>query len=128
MPLSDVAGLVAEAAADQPDRLAVVEAGGRGVTWAELDHEVDLVASGLGAQASPVPVNPGSTAAELARMIADSGARMVVADPDTVTAVREAVGSAGDDAGPRIVVIAATLRPGERSYDHLRAGVVRPVP
>ncbi len=30
-----------------------------------------------------MPVNPRSTAGELARMIADSGSRMVVADADT---------------------------------------------
>ena len=45
----------------------------------------------LRAQAVAVPVNPRATAGELARMIADSGARLVVADADTVATVREAV-------------------------------------
>ncbi len=36
----DVSALVAEAAADRPDALALVEAGGRSVTWAELEDEV----------------------------------------------------------------------------------------
>ena len=155
MPPADVAGLVATAAADHPDRLAVVEAGGRGMTWAELDDEVDRVASGLSdagivagyrvliavgnrlefvttylgtlrAQAVAVPVNPGSTAAELARVLTDSGARLVVADPDTVTAVRAAV--AGLEVPLRVVVVGATLQPGERSYDHLRTSPVRRVP
>ena len=36
------------AAADEsPDRLALVEAGGRGMTWAELDDEVGRLATGL---------------------------------------------------------------------------------
>ena len=116
----DVAALVGEAARDLPDRLAVVEAGGRGLTWSGLDDEVDRVASGLGAhgilaghrvmiamgnriefvttylgilraQAVAVPVNPGSTVTELAAMLVDSGARAVVVDAATVDAVREAV-------------------------------------
>ena len=49
--MHDVADLVAEAAAEQPDALAVVEAGGRSLTWAELDDEVARVATGLGAPA-----------------------------------------------------------------------------
>ncbi|WP_278257454.1 AMP-binding protein [Nocardioides convexus] len=84
------------AARDLPGRLAVVEAGGRGLTWAGLDDEVGRVASGLGAlgvlaghrvllvlgnriefvttylgvlraQAVAVPVNPGSTVTEPGR-------------------------------------------------------------
>ena len=164
MPLTDVAALVTAAAAEHPERLAVVEAGGRGMTWAELDAEVDRIASGLGAsgivaghrvmiaagnrlefvttylgilraQAVAVPVNPGSTPAELARMIVDSGSRMVVADPGTVAAVRDAVRAMEEWEGegapltqPRLVVVGATLQPAERSYDHLRSSAVRPVP
>ena len=172
----DVAELVATAAAESPDRLAVVEAGGRSVTWAQLDDEVGRVATGLGAagivaglrvmlvlgnriefvttylgtlraQAVAVPVNPTATPGELARMIADSGSRMVVADTTTVTRVREAVAFldralAGDLQGaddvdpgvlarltlPRVVVVGGTLLPGERSYDHLRADSARSIP
>ena len=92
-----------------------------GVTWAELDDEVGRIATGLGAAGIVAghrvmivlgnriefvstlprrPAGPGGrrtgepdarTAGELARMIADSGSRMVVADVDTVTAVRGAV-------------------------------------
>ncbi|TYL54817.1 long-chain fatty acid--CoA ligase [Nocardioides sp. BGMRC 2183] len=120
----DVAALVAEAAADLPSSLAVVETSGRGVTWSELDAEVSRVATGLGragivaghrvmlalgnriefvtaylgvlrAQAVAVPVNPGSAVPELARMIDDSGARLVVADAATVDAVRAALAIAG---------------------------------
>ncbi|SDN50548.1 long-chain acyl-CoA synthetase [Nocardioides szechwanensis] len=174
--VTDVADLVTAAAEESPDRLALVEAGGRSLTWAQLDQEVSRIATGLGAagvvaglrvmsalgnriefvttylgtlraQAVAVPVNPSSTPGELARMIVDSGSRMVVADGTTVSAVREAVallGRAldGDIEGlgevdpdvmarvtlPRIVVVGATLLPGERSYDHLRADTPRPSP
>lgn len=184
--MTDVADLVEAAAAQSPDKLAIVEAGGRSLTWAQLDDEVGRVATGLGAagivaghrvmvamgnriefvttylgilraQAVAVPVNPRATAGELARMLADSGARMVVTDVDTVRAVREAAaiiaraldpeggtddseGSAAGQEGrldadlvdravqPRVVAVGATLLPGERSYDHLRADTARPVP
>ncbi|KRC52789.1 MULTISPECIES: AMP-binding protein [unclassified Nocardioides] len=118
----DVAALVRAAALDLPERLAVVEAGGRGLTWSGLDDEAARVASGLGttgvvaghrvmlvlgnriefvtsylgilrAQAVAVPVNPGSTVTELAAMLVDSGARTVVVDADTVEVVRAAVAS-----------------------------------
>lgn len=170
--MRDVAELVSVAAAESPDRLAVVETGGRSLTWAGLDDEVGRVATGLGAagivgghrvliavgnrlefvttylgvlraQAVAVPVNPRATSGELARMIADSGSRMVVADVDSISTVRQAVAvvasavAGGDDLAPelaaravlpRVVVIGATLLPGERSYDHLRADTARPVP
>jgi long-chain acyl-CoA synthetase len=174
--VTDVAELVTLAAEESPDRLALVEAGGRSLTWAQLEQEVGRVATGLGAagivggfrvmlvlgnriefvttylgtlraQAVAVPVNPLSTPGELARMVADSGSRMVVADGDTVTAVREASSLLqraldGDTDGmgtvdpdvvarlvvPRVVVVGTTLLPGERSYDHLRADTPRPAP
>ncbi len=173
---TDVAGLLAAAAAESPDRLALVEAGGRTLTWADLDDEVGRLATGLSAsglvagqrvlmalgnriefvttylgvlraQAVAVPVNPRATAGEIARMTADSGARIVVADADTVAVVREAMdllarAVAGDATAlervdddlleravtPRVVVAGATLQPGERSYDHLRADAARWVP
>src|SRR4051794_37063355 len=120
MPTHDVSSLVAEAALDRPDILAVVESGGRSVTWGVLEDEVARVATGLGAagvvagqrvlitmgnriefvtaylgvlraQVVAVPVNPRATAGELARMIADSGSGLVVADAETVATVRDAV-------------------------------------
>ena len=115
----DLADLVAEAAGERPEALAVVEAGGRSLTWAELEDEVARVATGLAAagvvagqrvllalgnrlefvttylgvlraQVVAVPVNPRSTVDELARLIADSGSCLAVADSRTVGAVREA--------------------------------------
>lgn len=161
----DVAALVHAAARDLPDRLAVVEAGGRGLTWSGLDDEVARVASGLGAlgvlaghrvmlvlgnriefvttylgvlraQAVAVPVNPGSTVVELAGLLVDSGARTVVADGDTLAAVREAVArtevaaAAHDEQRPlpRLVVVGDGAAAHETSYDDLRAAEVRPVP
>ncbi|MBU2695054.1 class I adenylate-forming enzyme family protein [Pimelobacter sp. 30-1] len=161
----DVAALVAAAAADHPDRLAVVEAGGRGLTWAELDDEVSRVATGLGtagvvaghrvmivlgnrlefvttylgvlrAQAVAVPVNPGSTVVELAGMLVDCGARLVVVDDQTAEPVRTATGrsevtaAARDESRPlpRLVVVGAPSAPDELGYDDLRAEEARPVP
>src|SRR5688500_9792766 len=117
---SSVSALLTAAAEQSPDSLAVTETAGRGVTWAQLDDEVDRVSVGFGlhglvagnramivvgnriefittylgalrAQLVAVPVNPKSTANELARVLADSGSRMVVADPESITTVREAV-------------------------------------
>jgi long-chain acyl-CoA synthetase len=174
-PATDVADLLAQAAEESPERLALVEAGGRSVTWRELEDEVGRLATGLGAagvvagyrvmvvmgnriefvscylavlraQAVAVPVNPSSTAGELARMVADSGARLVVADADTAGQVRAAValleqevdadrpvGSIESDlmarvVKPRVVVAGGTTEAGERSYDDLRADTARPVP
>jgi long-chain acyl-CoA synthetase len=174
-PATDVADLLTRASAEDPDRLAIVESAGRRVTWGELEDEVGRLATGLGtagivaghrvmvvlgnriefvsaylavlrAQAVAVPVNPTSQAGELARMIADSGARLVIAEADTVVAVRDAVrgldeararehpdGSIEADflarlVVPRVVVVDAELQPGERSFDDLRADTARPVP
>ena len=92
-----------------------METSGRRLTWADLDSEVDRVATGLGdagvvagqrvllamgnrvelvttylaalrAQLVAVPVNPRAKVEELAWMIADSGARLVVADSAAVAA------------------------------------------
>ncbi|HYJ28333.1 MAG TPA: AMP-binding protein, partial [Nocardioides sp.] len=119
MPHDDISALVADAADDVPDRQALVESGGRSLTWAGLEDEVARIATGLGAhgiragqrvmiavgnriefvttylgvlraQVVAVPVNPRSTPGELARMVADSGSRMVVADETALDAVRAA--------------------------------------
>ena len=159
MSVPDVAALVATAAADAGDRLAVVEAGGRGMTWAELDREVTRVATGLGAagivaghrvlmavgnrlefvttylgvlraQAVAVPVNPGSTTSELTRMLTDSGARLAVADGDTVETVRAAVVAVkeAEDRSVSTVVVGALALADEQSYDDLRAVEPRELP
>ena len=152
--------LLRRAAADAPDRTALVEAGGRRVTWAELDAEADAVAHGLDAQGLvagyrvviamgnrvelvaayfgvlrarlvAVPVNPRSTTGELARMLGDCGARLVLADQGTVQTVRQAVAGLEDALTgaddelrsrgfvPRVVVAGPPTLPGETSYDDL---------
>jgi long-chain acyl-CoA synthetase len=173
MPTHDVSSLVAEAALDRPDMFAVVESGGRSVTWAELEDEVARIATGLGAaglvagqramvamgnriefvtaylgvlraQVVAVPVNPQATTGELARMIADSGSRVVVADADTIAAVREAValvraalaGETDELDGdllerafePRVYVVGVDPGEGEQAFAALRAVAPRPVP
>jgi long-chain acyl-CoA synthetase len=171
MPTS-VSALLTAAALESPSSLAVTETAGRSVTWAQLEDEVDRVSVGYGlhglvagnrvmivvgnrlefittylgalrAQLVAVPVNPRSTAVELARVLVDSGSRMVVTDPDSVTTVREAVrlverAKAGELdydpealAGlgtPRLVVIGSTLLPEERGYDHLSSSHGRALP
>ncbi len=153
--ITDVSELVAIAADESPERLAVVEAGGRSLTWLALEDEVARLATGLGhigalaghrvmvvmgnrlefvtsylgvlrAQAVAVPVNPKSTADEIERMLADSGARVVIADGDTGAVVREAVSRLGS--APRVVLVGAPAADGEMPYDDVLAPEARPVP
>jgi long-chain acyl-CoA synthetase len=167
---SNVAQLLGVAAEREPGRIALVEAtSGRRVTWRELDALVDAVAHGLStvgmvaghrvviavgnriefvaaylgalrARLVAVPVNPRSATGELVRMIADSGARMVFADADTVETVRAAVGGVtealeGADeatrsrfARPHVVAIDAAARAGEHAWADLVAETGRPTP
>ena len=158
---SNLAELLSRAAEAAADKVALVEAStGRRVTWAELDAEASRVAHGLAeiglvagyrvviavtnriefvtaylgalrARMIAVPVNPRSTTGELVRMIADCGARTVVADQETITTVRSAVSGLHDALEgaddelrarafvPRIVVARSRTVPGEMSYDEL---------
>ncbi len=167
---ANVAELLAAAAHRSGEAVAVVEpATGRGATWRELDDAATRVAAGLGtlgavagnrvvlvvanrvelvaayfgllrAQLVAVPVNPRAATGELVRMVADSGARLVVADRSTVTAVRAAVAGLGDaleaaDEGlrartplPHVVVLDAPTLPGETSYADLVAALPAPLP
>jgi long-chain acyl-CoA synthetase len=173
LPAHDLTALVREAASEQSDKLAVVESGGRSLTWAQLEDEVRRIATGLGetgivaghrvmiatgnriefvttylgvlrAQAVAVPVNPGATPFEMARMIADSGSRLVVADETTVGPVRdglrllkEALEGIEEGWDPDILTRAAQARvvtvgvepaEGERSHDELRSDSPREIP
>src|SRR5690242_19979567 len=154
---TNVADLLATAAREEPDRIALSEAAtGRTVTWAALDDLADRVAHGLStagmvagyrvmiattnriefvatylgvlrARMVAVPINPRSATGEVVRMLVDSGSRMVVADDTTIGTIRSAVvgvseaQAASEQPGPkpRLVSIATTLEPGERSWDHL---------
>lgn len=157
MPRTDISALVAEAAAEVPDRQALVEAGGRTLTWSGLEDEVGRIATGLGAygiragqrvmvvvgnriefvttylgvlraQVVAVPVNPRSTPGEVARMVADSGTRLVVTDETALETVRAALAELVDAPAPTVVVTGAEPGAGEVALDALRAEVVRPVP
>ncbi|KRE95610.1 hypothetical protein ASG76_08250 [Nocardioides sp. Soil774] len=158
MPRNDISAFVAEAADDVPGRQALVESGGRSLTWAQLEDEVARIATGLGAhgiragqrvmvvvgnriefvttylgvlraQVVAVPVNPRSAPGEVARMVADSGTRLVVVDETALDVVRAGLRELPDDvAAPTVVVTGAEPGPGELSFAELRADVVRPVP
>ncbi len=120
MQRTDISAFVAEAAEEVPERQALVESGGRSLTWAQLEDEVGRIATGLGAegiragqrvmlvvgnriefvtaylgvlraQVVAVPVNPRSAPGEIARMIADSGTRLVVVDESALDVVRQAL-------------------------------------
>ena len=164
---SNVAELLRRAARDEPDKIALSEAStGRTVTWSGLDDLADRVVRGLGdagvvagyrvvlatantiefvaayfgalrAGVVAVPVSPRSPTGELVRILADSGARVVLSDGATVTAVRAAVRGLGEaleasgrdrTAQPRVVTVGTTLEPGERSGDQLVASPGRPGP
>jgi long-chain acyl-CoA synthetase len=167
---SNLADLLSRAAEQNPDKVALVEpASGRRVTWGELDAEVSRFAGGLSrmglvagfrvvlcvgnriefvtgylgalrARLVAVPVNPRSATGELVRMLADCGARVVLADPATVTSVRAAVAGLEDaldgadeelrarTAVPRIVVAGAPTVPGELSYADVVSAAPTQVP
>ena len=168
-----VADLVALSAARDGGRDALVETSGRRLTWADLDSEVDRVATGLGdagvvagqrvllamgnrvelvttylaalrAQLVAVPVNPRAKVEEVAWMIADSGARLVVADSAAVAEgraagvlVREALAGSRDVLDddvvararePRLVVVGSDPQSAdELAFDVLRASEARPL-
>lgn len=93
-------------------------------------NRIEFVATYFGvlrARMVAVPVNPRSATGEVVRMLVDSGARMVVADSSTIGTVRGAVAGVAEaleavdeqTPRPRVVTVATTLEPGERSWDHL---------
>lgn len=164
---SNVAELLSRAVAEEPEKIVLSEAAtGRTATYSGLEdlvqrvvqglsdagmvagyrvmvatsNSIEFVAAYLGALRAGmvvVPVNPRSATGELIRMLADSGTRMVIADPGTISSVREAAGGLGEAmeaagyepaARPRIVTVGTTLAPGERSWDQLIATRGRPVP
>ncbi|MCY7402667.1 MAG: acyl--CoA ligase [Nocardioides sp.] len=157
MQRTDISAFVAEAAEEVPERQALVESGGRTLTWEQLEDEVARLATGLGvegiragqrvmivignriefvttylgvlrAQGVAVPVNPRSAAGEVARMIADSGTRLVVVDESALDVLRQALAELGDAPAPRVAVVGADPGAGEMAFAALRADVVRPVP
>jgi len=129
---SNLADLVRAAAADKPDKPALLFHD-ISKTWGELDARVDAVARGLrGLGLAPgdrvavhlgntpdfvavyfgvlragmvaLPLNTGYTTDELAYALGDSGARLVVTAPDTLAAVLAV------PAGPEHVVVSGAAR------------------
>ncbi len=150
--------LLAHTAAQRPDAVALIDAeSGVRLTWPELEDAVARCATGLSAQGLvagnrvaiaignraelvvlhlaalrarlvSVPVNPRSATGELLRVVADSGARLLVADPTTadparavVTGLREALPHDGRAGAPRLVVLDAPVAGDELAYDALLA-------
>ncbi len=161
IPTSNVAELVRKRSARDADRTAIVD-GDREVTWAELDRRVDDVArglSGLGLVAGnrvalalvnsiefvesylavlrggmvAVPIYPHSAVGEVARLLADSGSRLCLADAATIATVRNASAGiddalhAADELGkrrthvPGVVPVGVPALPGETPYAELSA-------
>lgn len=152
VPVPNVAELLRKHVADRPDRVALVD-GERSVSWRELDEQVDALARGLAelgliggqrvaiglsnsiefvvcylavlrAGMVAVPLNPTSTAGEFARVLGDSGSRVVVVGPDAILPVRQAVGGASV---PVVVAVGGPALPGERAYDDVLATAGRAV-
>jgi len=94
----------------------------------------------LRARLVAVPVNPRSATGELVRMVADSGARLIVADSTTISSARavarglhEALEGADEDLraranDPRLVGLDCALEKGEVSFDDLLAADAAELP
>jgi long-chain acyl-CoA synthetase len=167
---ANLAELLARAAAGSPDRVALVDASTqRTMAWAELDDAVSRVAGGLAEQGLvagnrvvvatanriefvvvhlavlrarlvAVPVNPRSATGELVRMVAASGARLIVADSTTISSARavarglhEALEGADPElraraADPRLVGLDCAVEAGEVAFDALLASTPATLP
>lgn len=152
---ANIAELLRDTATQYPDRIGVIE-GERRLTWAQIDHEVDALAAGLlqrGVRAGDriamlcgnsvefvvsyfailragliaVPLNPAYTAPEVAVLLADSGARIMLFAQPLHTVAQDAceanpgcegiaIGSAEWDAliqSGRNAVLAEVATPGD---------------
>jgi long-chain acyl-CoA synthetase len=174
-----VADLLSRAAAEAPDAVALVAAAsGVGTTWSALDEAATRIARGLEEQGLvagnrvalvaanraelvpvylgvlrarmvAVPVNPQAATGELLRVVADSGARLVVADRSAVDAARLVVagladvvkagvtgagvvtagpGLHADGPAPRLATLDCPAGPGELTVEGLLAVAPGPLP
>jgi long-chain acyl-CoA synthetase len=152
IPATNVADLLRSRANHDPAKTALID-GERRVTWAELDRRVDEVAGGLAAQGLvggnrvalallnsvafveaylavlragivAVPIYPQSSADEVTRILADSAARLCIADSQTAETVRSAVASFVEATPPRVVPVGVPPLPEEIAYDDLTASAV----
>ena len=97
-----------------------------------IGNRIELVVlhlAALRARLVSVPVNPRSATGELLRMVADSGARLLVADATTVDPARAVVTGPAGGAGrarartgaPRLVVLDSPVAGDEIGYESLLA-------
>ena len=136
---ANLADLVRDAAGSRPAHPALI-AGGRTLTWAQVDASVDVATAGYqGLGLTPgdrvvlllgnvpefvaayfgalrgglvaVPANTGSTASELGGLLADSGARAVVFDRTAAAAIRQTEAAAG-----LIRIVVGAPAPGETAF------------
>ena len=135
---ANLADLVRDAAGSRPEHPAVI-AGGRTLSWAQVDASVDVATAGyqglglvpgdrvvlllgnvpefvaayfgaLRAGLVAVPANTGSTASELGTLLADSGARAVVFDRSAAAAIRQT------EAADLIRIVVGAPAPGEKAF------------
>lgn len=159
MAVTNVAELPFRRAARDGSKVAMVD-GERRVTWSELDGAVDDLSRGLASSGLvggqrvaialenslefvitylaclrsgmvAVPINPTTTTGEVARMLAETGARWCFADTSTIGAVRGAVSGISDALEgerdtvpmsaviPKVALVGAPVLPGETSYEDL---------
>ena len=130
----------------------------RSVGWRELDEAADAVARGLSARGLvaghrvalvmanrvdlpiayfgilrggmvAVPINPRSTASEIARMLGDSGARVVLVDEAGVAQTRQALATlAADHPRPSVVVDGCEADEHETTFADFLAGATGTAP
>ncbi len=153
--MANVADLLRIPTSRSPEDVAIID-GACEVSWEQLTAVVDAIGRGLAgwglfgghrvalalansaefvatylavlrAGMVAVPLNPTSTAREFATVLADCGARAVVADGPSLPAVRRAVAGldAADDpvqpSAPVIVAVGTAPEGGGRSFDELAA-------
>jgi long-chain acyl-CoA synthetase len=157
--VTNVADLVHAPTRSKPQSVALID-GERELTWSDLSSAVDHLAgafASLGVFARhrvsialpnsvefvvaylavlrsgmvAVPLNPGFTSDEYARVLADCAPRVVLAGPSSLDAVRQAVAAVHPStaAPPLTVVVGAEADPAraERSFAELTALPVTPV-
>ncbi|HEY5033362.1 MAG TPA: AMP-binding protein [Actinomycetes bacterium] len=150
---ANLADLVRDAAGSSPEHPALI-AGGRTLTWAQVEAAVDVAAAGyqglglapgdrvvlllgnvpefvsayfgaLRAGLVAVPANTGSTPVELGTLLLDSGARAVVFDRTAAAAIRQT-----EAAAELIRVVVGAPAPGEKAFGSFsgapRAHATRP--
>lgn len=154
IPPVNVAELVGRAAAGRGGETALVD-GDRRVTWRDLDRAISETAGGLvslglvaghrvavamansvefvvtylavlRAGLVAVPFSTVSRPREVARMLADSGARVCFADAETIGVIRSAVAEQRAGSSPLVVVHGVEPAEAEAGYESVRSTDTEP--